>query len=1141
MVTHSFSLKTETDNKGLRYVRLSLHQSICAWLAIVAMAIPPMPLLAAGGLFEEPELPEMTSWDPIHVTPRNPFKWPSSFGNAGVYPISEKSIPSRSQIFQFQADHRVGGFIKSSPNDDRWLPSLLSPLPDPEGVALINEPVAGLAMLEQAVGNGIIIGEVSDSTSLDPIQGALVEIKGTGRTVEADATGRFEIIGIAAGTYQVEASQLGYFNDTATITIIEGSPSEIRFGLRARPTDDSANEFTLDEVTVVGDYQGDGRSDLLMDLELSSSIASGISKDDFTKSGISDAGDAVSKIAGANIVGGKYAVVRGLGDRYSNTLVNGALISSADPTKKAVQLDLFPSDLLESVSIYKTFTPELPAEFAGGTVFIKTLQFPKERILKVEYGQKYNENLDGDFYESGDDLGLFGRTDDDLPATVPPLGSFVSGVSRRPTPTNPIVQAAVAQAEALHTSSLLRPIKGDAKIPESFALTFGDTFKLTEDLELGLVTAGTSSNGSAAERDVTVGRSLNPGPDGISGTPDDTLNRDQEEDRYTTSAGYGILGAFGVRYKNRHEINIMGFRNHVAEDEVTQARRIDDDTSGSGQFADFAGPGRAPTGDLQSTPFGATARTYQALDNITPLRRTLTLKQIQGHHEFGDEDHPFEIDWMHSQSDAIEERPATRTVFFSQLDFADPSIQDLDGEVYNPTLGQVFTLSDIYGINPALSQTFRETLSTNEQSTNQKIDLTLPIYNDGDDYFKIKIGGNDFTKDREVRGRFFTYNIGQGLNGELANANGGQFGIDYLNVLNGTLDPNGNPIFNGYANNNLSNGIFIEENTTTGNTVRNVDAGTAVTAAYLQADMSLGRWQIIGGARYETEDRSFEVLQGLNPAGTIVPATTISNDYILPGITLKRMFGSEDEFLFSAAWSRTVARPTFFEFAPIRTVDQSSGDAFQGNPNLEDTLINNFDLRWEWQKDADSSLAISFFQKSMDSPIAQAYSLGDRTFINGEKGSLQGIELEIQQRFFERWLISSNFTFIDSLLEFQQPPTGLVTSTFDGQPDYIFNFALGWDNADSGLSATLNYNLTGSYLTAVPLGAAEPPVRREAFNQLDLVVQKRFKLGQGVGIVTLNFANLLDSTDNQVFDGTELVYESFKPGRSIGLKLEYQF
>jgi outer membrane receptor protein involved in Fe transport len=83
--------------------------------------------------------------------------------------------------------------------------------------------------------------------------------------------------------------------------------------------------------------------------------------------------------------------------------------------------------------------------------------------------------------------------------------------------------------------------------------------------------------------------------------------------------------------------------------------------------------------------------------------------------------------------------------------------------------------------------------------------------------------------------------------------------------------------------------------------------------------------------------------------------------------------------------------------------------------------------------------------------------------------------------------------------------------------------------------------MTGSYLTSVPSSSVEPPVRREAYTQLDLIIQKRFEFEKGVGIVTINFGNLLDSADTELFDGTDLVYRSFKPGRTFGLKFDYQF
>ncbi|MGA0846617.1 MAG: carboxypeptidase regulatory-like domain-containing protein, partial [Luteolibacter sp.] len=424
----------------------------------------------------------------------------------------------------------------ASPADvPSWQPEEIAPTnpeesPDPnqtdQALPALNGPLPGI---DPAIGNCIITGEVSDAVSLNPIPGAFIDVVGTGRSAETDNNGRFTIGAMPAGTFTLEATKLGYSTESAVVTTLEGQPAETRFGLREKPADDSTGEYTLEEEVVVGEYQGDSQGDLFMELQTTPSIASGIGKDDFSRSGIGDAGDAVSKISGANIVGGRYAVVRGLGDRYSNTLVNSALISSADPSKKAVQLDLFPSDLLESVSIYKTFLPELPAEFAGGTVAIETLRFPNEPIVKFEYGLKANTQLNGDFYGSGDDLGYFGSLNDDLPSSIPSLesGEWTAGVTRFPPRTQSQrdeVEKAVQQASALHLSSPLRPIKKNSKTPESFALTIGNTFQLTDDLELGVVLAGTSSNGDTAKRDVIVGRSLNSGKDGIIGNDDDSLN-----------------------------------------------------------------------------------------------------------------------------------------------------------------------------------------------------------------------------------------------------------------------------------------------------------------------------------------------------------------------------------------------------------------------------------------------------------------------------------------------------------------------------------------------------------------------------------------------------------------------------------------
>ena len=117
----------------------------------------------------------------------------------------------------------------------------------------------------------------------------------------------------------------------------------------------------------------------------------------------------------------------------------------------------------------------------------------------------------------------------------------------------------------------------------------------------------------------------------------------------------------------------------------------------------------------------------------------------------------------------------------------------------------------------------------------------------------------------------------------------------------------------------------------------------------------------------------------------------------------------------------------------------------------------------------------------------------------------------------------------------------LVNTTFEGQPEHIFNLNFGYDNPDTGWATNLVYNFTGSYLTGVPFGTQDRAVRRDSFSQLDLIVQKRIDLWDGVGIVKLKCGNLLDSTDREFFEGTDLVYRSYKPGRNFSLSFTFEY
>ena len=395
--------------------RLLAINRVAAVLVILGLAIPPLDLWARPGEQNAPPLPGVSFWNPNAATQPDPFAWPPPSLPPAPYLLRGKNFQFRSfPGFVGANDQNILPRRPAASEEEPWTPADLMPIPPPDGMPVAGTP-AGLAMMENAIGNGIITGEVSDATTLNPIAGAFVEIAGSGKTAETDAQGRFQFNGIAAGTYNIEASQLGYFSDTTVITVIEGSPSEVRFGLKIKPTDDSANVFTLDEETVVGEYQGDSQGDLFLDLKVDRTLNTGLTAEDFAKAPVSDAGEAVEKVSGANIVDGKFAVVRGLADRYVSTTYNGASISSAVPSRKAVRLDLFPTSVLSGIDVDKIYSPALLGDFGGAAINIRTKYFPDEPIVQFKLKQEYNPSLPDKMLLSADnDLEYFGKLGEDI-------------------------------------------------------------------------------------------------------------------------------------------------------------------------------------------------------------------------------------------------------------------------------------------------------------------------------------------------------------------------------------------------------------------------------------------------------------------------------------------------------------------------------------------------------------------------------------------------------------------------------------------------------------------------------------------------------------------------------------------------------
>ncbi len=103
-----------------------------------------------------------------------------------------------------------------------------------------------------------------------------------------------------------------------------------------------------------------------------------------------NAAEASKRVVGASVVDGRFVYVRGLGDRYTNALLNGTPLPSPEPDQQAIPLDIFPVAVLSDVTIYKTFLPDMPGDFAGGSVRVSTRTFPSQFFLTTSFTMGYN-------------------------------------------------------------------------------------------------------------------------------------------------------------------------------------------------------------------------------------------------------------------------------------------------------------------------------------------------------------------------------------------------------------------------------------------------------------------------------------------------------------------------------------------------------------------------------------------------------------------------------------------------------------------------------------------------------------------------------------------------------------------------------
>lgn len=976
----------------------------------------------------------------------------------------------------------------------------------------------------QAAGSGAIRGLLFDDDFDAPLPAATVTILETGAKAESTDQGNYALQGVPAGSYTVIVAKEGYVRQIKSDVIVTaGQLTDLNFRLSGEFTDMA--EFIVQDLQI-----GGGDEAALLELRFESpALLDSVGADLMSRAGASDAAAALKLVSGATVQDGKFAVIRGLPDRFVSSQMNGVRLPTADEDKRAVELDQFPATVIESIQVSKTFTPDQQGDASGGAVDVRLKGIPEENTFQVKFTGSYNTNVqDGDFLSyDGGGLNTWGIDDGGRDPQLGKLGGNWDG--------------AVGVSPEDNPDDWKFEISGGGK-HEADGYTIGASAAFFYERDSSFFDDGIDD--SLWVR--TPGEPLVP-KNLQGGLNENFFTALYDVTEAAQSVQWGGLGLVGIETE-RNTLDLTYLYTRTAEDKAILA----EDTRGKKFFFpgydpdDPTGTGNGPN-EIDVAPFIRT-------ETLEYTERETETLQLHGTHVLptGEYDAgPFrllepEIDWTLSNSSANFNQPDKR--LFGQF-YQAPS--------FNPGfppfgIPSFTTPATWFPFKPAanfnlgnLQRIFKE---INEESDQYSVSVKLPFEQwTGTEGF-VEFGMFDDQVERTFDQESFS-NFGDAA----ANFQGGfdTFWSEFFPFEN-------HPI------------TASEEDV-------DYDGEQSISAWYGMVDMPLSEtFKVITGARFEKTDISTIVSPDDNavyfPQGAVSPVSldpgdpaanaSISEDDVLPSFGF--VYEPDDEWTFRGSWAETIARPTFKELTPILQQEFLGGPVFIGNAQLQQAAVENFDLRVDYKPYDGGLVSVSWFKKEIENPIEfvqEVIGFDFTTPVNFPEGELDGFEFEVRQDLGHFWKdaegisVGANATIIESEVQLPQSEIDLFASPalqvpqtsrdMTNAPERLLNFFVTYDIEHTGTQMSLFYTITGDTLIA---GAGEsggnfvPDVYRTEFGQLN------FSLSQELSEnATLKFAakNLTDPDIETVyrsdFIGSDVLKTSFSRGREFSLGVTVRF
>ena len=810
-------------------------------------------------------------------------------------------------------------------------------------------------------------------------------------------------------------------------------------------------------------------------------------------SSIERAGDdniaiALTRLAGLSLVRGKYVYVRGLGDRYSSASLNGLNLPSPEPLKRVVPLDLFPTSIIESSVVQKTYSADMPGEFGGGMVEIKTKAVPLDRIFEFSASTSFNTATslkdDGLMYDGGEDSLGYDNGIRSIPSGVQNAINNNLKLDRSNFNSTQLANF----GREFENSALWVIQSGDVPLDESYSFTYGDSLDglgIDQIINIPSATMGFMVTGGYKNSwDTQEGIRQTGDLQNVGGTVNVIVQNDKTFRSTTNDITAYAMAVLGVE-TDLSELKYTGLYIHKGSKEarILQGYDSSDSANVREDFTEF-------------------------------YERELTNHQLNFNKTF---ENGWNLNVGLSDGEAERDSPYERVVFYED--------GNNDG-VY------------LYDVNTGRNQT--QFSMVEDQTTNVVIDLEIPF---GSSTF-LRAGVESLENDRSAEVRSYRFLAAGGPIPQ----DGLDNRIDYI-FADQNFDPNRLLVIENTASSSPAGYLGLLE----------------VDSTYISVESKIrDNFEITAGIRHEDglqQVNTFDLFTGVD--STI--DRSIEEDYLLPSMTLTYLPEFDENLQFRLGLSQTIARPTFRELSPTLFIDVDTDRVIAGSLYLQDSEIDNIDLRAEYYFGLNQFLTAGIFYKDILNPIEETVNeSGDliiTSYQNVPSAEITGFEIEYEQ-IFEAIMDSNNdlivkFNYTDTDSEVIVNPgdtyiNNLGTSVnaqtllangrdtrLQGQSDTIVNLQIGLDNLQDQSEATLIFNYVSDRVRArgvdvLPDIIEEPPLLVD-FTYSRVLAYPNYDLK-----LSLELRNLLDE-EYYASMRNVAIYDQYDLGQSASLGFKFSF